>query len=284
MQDGSFSVTPDGPVTHVTLTRPEKRNALDLDFWESFPATLEEIDAPGTARAIILSGDGPHFCSGIDLQAFSTALDSGHGDSDTHRTANRGQGLYQIIRRMQNCFSALENIRIPVLAAIQGGCIGGGVDMVAACDMRYCTEDAWFTIYEINIGMTADVGTFPRILNHLPEGVVRELAYTGRKMPADEAFHYGLVNEIYSSRDEMMQGVGALAAEIASKAPLAIHGCKDIITHARDHSTQETLDRIALWNANALHGSEIMTAIAAEKTGQPGDFAPLPPKNKLSGK
>jgi len=170
---------------------------------------------------------------------------------------------------LQDSFTAIEQCRIPVIAAIQGGCYGGGVDLITACDMRYGTEDSFITIYEINVGMTADVGTFPRILNHMPEGVVRELAYTGRKMHAGECKDRGLYNEIYQNQEAMMEAVMDLAADIATKPPLAIYGCKRIITYSRDHSTMDTLDNIAVWNMSMLIPSEMMEA---------GKFQNLPKK------
>ena len=179
---------------------------------------------------------------------------------------------------MQRSLSCLEECRIPVLAAVQGGCIGGGVDMVSACDMRYATEDAYFTIFEINIGMTADVGTFPRLCKLIPEGIVRELAYTGRRMSAAEAKQIGLVNRVYADQDAMLEGVFDLAGEIASKPPLAVYGCKRMINYARDHSTADGLDYIAIWNASFLQGAEMQEAMLANQQKRPGEFVDLPKK------
>ena len=178
--------------------------------------------------------------------------------------------------RLQDSFSALENCRIPVLCAIQGGAYGGAVDLITACDMRFGTQDSFITIYEINVGMTADVGTFPRILNLMPEGVVRELAYTGRKMHAEECKQRGLFNEVYDDQPAMMKAVMAMAAEIAQKPPLAIYGCKRAITYGRDHSTADALDNIAIWNMSMLIPSEVMESMMAAKEKRPGKFADLP--------
>ena len=191
-----------------------------------------------------------------------------------------GTEFYLNVKRLQDSLSALEACRIPVLAAIQGGCYGGGVDLITACDMRYGTQDSFITIYEINVGMTADVGTFPRILNHMPEGVVRELAYTGRKMPADECKARGLYNEVYEDQDAMLEAVLKLAKDIASKPPLAIYGCKRIITYARDHSTEDSLDNIAIWNMSMLIPSEMMESMMAGKQKRPGNFQDLPKVKK----
>ncbi len=278
----SFDLSYEGALAHLRLNNPDKRNAMGLDFWRELPEAMAALDQKGKTRAVIISAEGPHFTAGIDLGAFAQlAANLGAGETDVHKKANVGLGFIENVKAMQAAFTALEQCRVPVLCAIQGGCIGGGVDMVSAADMRYCTEDAYFTIYEINIGMTADVGTFPRLLNLLPEGVVRELAYTGRKMLADEAAHYGLVNKIFEDEKALLAGVNAMANEIAEKAPLAIHGIKQAITYSRDHNTQDGLDRIALWNASLLQQSEIMAAMTAKQSGTPGDFAPLTPIKKI---
>jgi len=188
----------------------------------------------------------------------------------------QGAAFYQNVLRLQDSFSALEDCRIPVLCAIQGGCYGGGVDLITACDMRYGTEDSFITIYEIIVGMTADVGTFPRILNHLPEGLVRELAYTGRKMHAAEAEAKGLFNAIYKDHATMMEAVMATAKDIAEKPPLAVYGCKRAITYGRDHSTKDALDNIAIWNMSMLIPSEMMEAMQAKGQKRTGNFADLP--------
>jgi enoyl-CoA hydratase len=172
---------------------------------------------------------------------------------------------------------------VPVLAAIQGGAIGGGVDFITACDMRYMTQDSFLTIFEINIGMTADVGTFPRLCKLIPEGVVKELAFTGRRMHATEAKNLGLVNQIFEDHEALIAGVMDIAKQIASKAPLAIYGTKRIINYARDHSTADGLDYIGIWNASMLQHDEIQEAMQAAGEERVGDFVDLPPiKRKLA--
>ena len=172
---------------------------------------------------------------------------------------------------------------MPVLAAVQGGAIGAGVDLITACDMRYMTSDAFLTIFEINIGMTADVGTFPRITKLLPEGIVKELAYTGRRMGAEEAKARGFINDIFSTQDEMLESVMAIATQIASKAPLAIYGSKRMINYARDHSTDDTLDYVRIWNASMLQQDEIQESMRAVKEQRTGDYVDLPsPYKKMA--
>ncbi len=276
-----FDVSIENHIAHIKLNRPEKRNAMIRSFWSELPTIINEIDAKAEARVIVISSTGPHFTSGLDVSSFaSPEISGGDGDKKTAKIM-AGQNFYNNVLGMQNAFSALENCRIPVLVAIQGGCIGGGVDLTTACDMRYCTQDAFFTIFETKIGMTADVGTFPRITKIIPEGIARELAYTGRRIMADEAKEVGLVNRVFADQAAMLDGVMEIAREIAANAPLAVAGCKRIINYSRDHSTADTLDYIAIWNASMLHVEEIGEAMTANAEKREGNFAELPPKRTL---
>ncbi len=268
-----FNVSIDNHIAHIELSRPEKRNAMNEAFWAELPQIIRDIDDNARARCIVISAQGPVFSAGIDLAMFSGI----GGDGDKNKP-EYGARFYQNVLRLQDSFTALEQCRIPVIAAIQGGCFGGGVDLITACDMRYGTGDSFITIYEINVGMTADVGTFPRILNHMPEGVVRELAYTGRKMPADECKSRGLYNEVYADHTAMMDAVMEVAAEIATKPPLAVYGCKRAITYSRDHSTADALDNIAVWNMSMLIPAEMMEAMQAGMQKRAGKFKDLPKK------
>lgn len=258
-------------VAHVKMNRPEKRNAMIAEFWEELPEIVRDIDENAKARVIVLSSTGPVYSAGIDVGMFQDI-----GGSKDKNAPQYGARFYQDVKRLQASFTALEDCRIPVLTAIQGGCYGGGVDLITACDMRYGTADSFITIYEINVGMTADVGTFPRILNHMPEGIVRELAYTGRKMGAEECKSRGLFNEVYADHETMMAAVMEMAREIATKPPLAIYGCKRAITYSRDHSTAEALDNIAVWNMSMLIPSEMMEAMMAGQQKRAGSFKDLP--------
>ncbi|MEM7741450.1 MAG: enoyl-CoA hydratase-related protein [Pseudomonadota bacterium] len=272
-----FRISHDGPVATLTLSTPEKRNAMEAPFWEDLPEAVRELDQSGETRVLVIASEGPHFSAGIDLSVLASSTPKNLG-------AAGGIDFYHTVKRMQDTFSCLETARIPVIAAIQGGCFGAGVDLVTACDLRVCAEDSFFTIYEIVVGMTADVGTFPRIVNLLPEAIVRELSYTGRKLSAEEALKYGFVNRVAADAQASLASAYELAHEIAAKAPMAVAGCKDIITYSRDHTTDEALDRIALWNAFMLHESEVMAAMAAKQTGEPGNFTPLPPLRSVDGR
>ena len=270
-----FDIDISDKVAHIKLSRPEKRNSMNLEFWDELPEIIGDIDREVRARVIVISSTGPHFSAGLDVQEFFNVINERGADERAHRIS-RGADFYQTVQKMQATFSALENCRIPVIAAIQGGCIGAGVDMVTACDMRYATDDAFFSVEEINIGMTADVGTFPRLVKLIPEGIVREMCYTGRRMPAGEAQSASLVNRVYDDQQTMLTEVLAIAAEIAAKAPLAVHGCKRMINYSRDHTTADSLDYVGIWNASMFQPEEIMEALTARAQKRPGNFVDLP--------
>lgn len=276
MSHECFDVSIDNNIAHIVMSRPEKRNAMNAAFWVELPEIVRDIDENSKARVIVISSTGPVFSAGIDLAMFQGDI-NGPGDKNA---PTHGAAFYNTVKRLQSTFTSLEDCRIPVLVAVQGGCYGGGVDLITACDMRYGTKDSFITIYEINVGMTADVGTFPRILNHLPEGVVRELSYTGRKMHSAECEKHGLYNHVYETQEEMMEAVMGIAKEIASKPPLAVYGCKRAITYGRDHSTADALEHIAIWNMSMLIPSEMMESMGAMAQKRDGNFADLPKVNK----
>ena len=269
-------------IAHVILNRPDKRNSMIPAFWDELPALVREVEDQGEVRVMVISSTGPHFSSGMDTAVFGDGNSANTTDPVKH-ARQKGARFYQNVKRLQDTFSCLEQCRVPVIAAIQGGAIGAGVDLATACDLRYACEDAFFSIFEINIGMTADVGTFPRITQLLPEGIVKELAYTGRRFSAAEAKHHGLVNETFADQEAMLTGVMAVAKEISHKAPLAIYGSKRIINYSRDHSTEDALDYIGIWNASMLQADEIQEAMTSAAEKREGDFADLPPpRRKMS--
>jgi len=284
MNYSCFDVSIASDVAHIVLNRPDKRNSMIHEFWDELPTIVQNIDQNSTARVIVLSSTGPHFTSGLDTSIFGNSVENSDNPEDVEKSKRqRSAKLYDTIKHMQKSFTCLEQCRMPVIAAIQGGAIGGGVDLVTACDLRYMTEDGFLSIYEINIGMTADVGTFPRITHLLPEGVVKELAYTGRRISAQEAKQHGLVNEIYTDHEAMLEATMGIARQIATKAPLAVYGSKKIINHSRDHSTADSLDYISLWNASMLQPDEISEAFAAAQEEREGDFVDLPAARQKMG-
>ena len=275
MSDGytCFDIQLEDGVATVTMNRGEQLNTMVPAFWEELPTLVRELDSSGGARVIVLASTGRHFSAGMDLAVFGDRPDGNAKAGPGRLRANMRANLLHL----QETFSVLEKARMPVLAAIQGGCIGGAVDMVTACDMRYATEDAFFCIQEINIGMTADVGTLQRLPKLIPEGVCRELAYTGRRMPAAEAKAVGLVNEVFADHEELLDGVREVARTIASKSPLAIYGSKEMITYTRDHSTADSLDHIATWQSGMFQPSEMMESFKARTEKRDGDFEDLLP-------
>jgi len=284
MNYSCFDVSIANDVAHIVLNRPDKRNSMIHEFWDELPTIVQSIDQNSTARVIVLSSTGPHFTSGLDTSIFGSSVESSDNPENVEKSKRqRSAKLYNTIKHMQKSFTCLEQCRIPVIAAIQGGAIGGGVDLVTACDLRYMTEDGFLSIYEINIGMTADVGTFPRITHLLPEGIVKELAYTGRRISAQEAKQHGLVNEIYTDHEAMLEATMGIARQIATKAPLAVYGSKKIINYSRDHSTADSLDYISLWNASMLQPDEISEAFAAAQEEREGDFVDLPAARRKMG-
>ena len=249
-------------------------------FWRELPEIVNRIDAEGSARVIVLSSTGKHFSAGMDLSVFSGNGLTGGGDHDAppvEMGRQRAQ-LRLTALALQESFTCFERARMPVLAAIQGGCIGGAVDLVTACDMRYATADAFFCIQEINIGMTADVGTLQRLPKIIPEGVARELAYTGRRMPADRAAEVGLVNQVFANHDTLIAGVMEIAAEIASKSPLAIWGTKETVNYGRDHTVADALNYIATWQTGMFQPTDMLETFAAKAEKRLPEFQDLPPR------
>jgi len=269
-----FDVTIEGRVAHISFSRPAELNTMTATFWADLPEIVRDIDRNAKARCIVISSTGKHFTAGMDLSVFQRPDGVGKGAGDRWVRAEK---FRSDIRMIQASFNCLEEARIPVLVAIQGGCIGGGVDLVSACDIRFATKDAFFSIQEINIGMTADVGTFPRLCKLMPEGWVRQMAFTGERLPASRAFQLGLVNDVFDTQEAMLTHVMALAREIASKNPLAVTGSKVMITYARDHSTADALDYIGVWNASMLSAAHMGEAFKAKAEKREGDFPDLLP-------
>ena len=239
-----MTVTIENNIAHVVLNRPDAFNTMNIDFWHELPNVINELSNSAAARVIVLSSTGKHFCAGMDLAVFT--------QSEKDKSLELGrkhEQLRHIVLKLQACFNALEKARMPVLMAIQGGCIGGAVDMISAADCRYCTEDAFFSIEETKLGMTADLGTLQRLPKLISTGIVKELAYTGRRILATEAKSVGLVNNVYPDQESMITAVMDIAAEIASRSPLAVLGCKEMINYARDHSISDSLDYMAVWQS-----------------------------------
>jgi enoyl-CoA hydratase len=275
MTSSCFEVDHIDRVAHVRMVRPNELNTMIPAFWRELPRVVTDLSDRGTVRAIVLSSTGRHFTAGMDLSVFDgDAL----GIDSSAREIGRVRANFRTnLQHLQDSFTALERARVPVLAAIQGGCIGGGVDMVSACDVRYATADAFFCIQEINIGITADVGTLQRLPKLIPEGVVREYAYTGRRMSAARAYELGFVNQIFADHDELIAGTLAIAAEIATKSPLAVWGTKEMINYARDHTVSDALNFIATWQSGMFQNADLGESMAARTEQRPPRYDDLEP-------
>jgi enoyl-CoA hydratase len=264
-------------VAHVTLDRAKRLNTMIPGFWQEMVDVFAEIDADPSVRVVVVSSSGRHFTAGLDLKAFAPFFaDLGQGEAGRVR-----ERLRRTVLEMQESFNVIERCRLPVLAAIQGACIGGGVDLVSACDMRYCTADAFFVIQEINIGMVADVGTLQRLPHLIPAGLVRELAYTGRRLEADEARQSGLVNRVFDDHAALLDGVMEMAREIATKSPLSVHGSKEMLNYTRDHTVAEGLNYIATWQAGMLISDDFTEAARAAAEKRAPAFDDLLPASKM---
>jgi enoyl-CoA hydratase len=267
-----FTVEIRDQVAEITLSRPDAFNSMSRAFWRELPEIVTRIDKAASARAIVLSSTGKHFTAGMDLSVFASGP-----DMSSKETGRVRANLMKTVLMLQQTFSCLDEARIPVLAAVQGGCIGGGVDMVSACDMRYATRDAFFCIQEINLGMTADVGTFPRLAYVIPQGIVRELAYTGRRFRAEEAKACGFVNELFDTHEQLLEAVRGIAVDIAKRSPLAIWGSKEMLNYGRDHTIQDSLRQIAVWQTGMFQPTDMKEAFTAKSEKRDPQFDDLLP-------
>ena len=270
-----FKIDIQDKIAHIILNRPEKMNSLPISFWSDLPKIINEIDHDALARVIVISSTGKHFSAGMDLSVFSDAENARNEENPKIDPGRKKGSFYKGLLKLQETFNCIDNSRVPVLMAIQGGCIGGAVDFASACDMRYCTEDAFFCIQEINIGMAADVGTLQRLPKIIPDSKMREMAYTGRRMYADEAKETGLVSDTYESQEEMLAAANELARVIASKSPVAIYGLKAVMNYSRDHSVNEGLEYNALWSGAMLSQKDMTEAITANIEKRDASFNDL---------
>jgi len=258
-------------VAHLVLSRPEQLNTMHPTFWRELDDILVELHRDGQARALVVSSTGKHFSAGMALETFAGAI-SMDDQSPEGRAA-----IFDLLADMQATFTRIENLRMPVIFAIQGGCIGGAVDMVTAGCIRYATADAFFCIQEINIGMVADVGTLQRLPRLVPMAVVKELAYTGRRLGAAKAEQYGLVNAVFDTPEATLAAALQCAKEIAAKPPIAIWGTKQAVHYARDHSVEDSLRQMGWLQGAIWSNAHVRESIAAMKDKRPGQFTPLSP-------
>ncbi len=256
----------EGAIATVYLDRPGKANAMNAPMWQDLQDCFEWLGAEPSVRVIILAANGKHFCSGIDLALFGEVM------GDDLEPSRKSEALRRTILQLQGNLSAIEQCRKPVLAAIHSSCIGGGVDMVSCCDMRYCTEQAYFSIKEIDLAMTADVGTLQRLPTIIGHGWFRELALTGRNFTAAEALQMGFITRICDDQKELLSKAKKLAQEIAANSPLAVEGAKDVILYSRDNGIYPGLEYVAQKNASTLPCEDVMEAFKAFMEKRPPEF------------
>ena len=249
----------DAHIAEVRLSRPDRSNAMNDVMWHELRKAFLWADEDADVRVVMLTGAGKNFCSGIDLSLLAN-VKTVVEHTDPARSHER---LRRLILDMQDCLSSVERCRKPVLAAIHGACIGAGVDLVTCCDMRYGAADAQFSVREIDVGMVADVGTLQRLPHLIPDGVARELAFTGRSLEAGEANEIGLINRVFETQETLLEGVKKVARSIAGKSPLAIRGTKEMLNYGRDHSVADGLNYVATWNAAMMMSADLSESMAA---------------------
>ena len=272
-----FDVSIENGIAHISMNRPDQLNYMIRVFWKELPDLIKEIDKNSDARVIVLSGQGKHFSAGMDLATFVPPKKS-EVEVDP---ARQREVFYHEVLELQDAFTALEECRMPTIASIHGACVGGAIDMVAACDMRYCSEDAFFKIAEVDIGIAADVGTLQRLPSLIPLASLRELAFTGRKFDSSEAKSLGLVNEVFESQETLADEVQKIALNIAKKSPLVTRVIKKQINYARDHSVRDSLEFHATWNASLISGKDMQEAMTSYMNKTEGDFDDLEPKKSF---
>lgn len=263
-------------IAELVLNQPGRLNTMAPPFFPALRDAVRALDDAGATRVLVVASTGKHFSAGMALDVFAGGSELLHAADARSRLAFQ-QGL----RRLMDCFDALEQARFPVLCAVQGGCIGGGLDLALACDLRVCSADAFFTVQEIQIGMAADLGSLQRLPKVVSQGLARQMAYTGERVDAQRALAGGLVNAVLADHQALRAHVLQLAQAIAEKSPLAVAGSKLALNYARDHGTSEALAQMALLQSAIFDTGEMARAIAAWKEKRSGEFAPLGPLTKV---
>ncbi len=274
-----LSLETDGHVATLWLDRPEKRNAMGPAFWSDLPRAMAAIGSDPEVRVVVIAARGPHFSVGLDLVAMSgltgtpdTSGTSGNGNGSKPSMAARAQSARTEIRRLQASVTSVADCPLPVIAAIHGYCIGGGVDLAAACDIRLASADALFSVREAKVAIVADLGSLQRLPAIIGQGHLAELAYTGKDIAAERALAIGLVNQVSSDADAVLHDARALAAEIASNSPLAVQGTKAVLRASEGRTVEEGLEYTATWNAGFLASDDLIEAMTAFMEKRPAVF------------
>jgi len=272
-----FALSHERGVAHLQLNRPERMNTMTPAFFPALRDAVQQLSDRGETRALVISSTGKHFSAGMALDVFA-----GDELALAAKTPRERLSFQRSLKKLMDCFTALDEARFPIVCAIQGACVGGALDLATACDLRVCSADAFFTVQEISIGMAADLGVLQRLPKIVPQGVAREMAYTGERVGAERALAIGLVNEVLADADATRERALALARTIASKSPLAIAGTKLALNHARDHSTASALEQMTLLQSAIFDTDEMAAAIDAWKAKRSAEFDPLAPVAKVA--
>ena len=265
-----FNLSIEGAVAHLSLDNPAQSNCLTDAFWSELPQVVDQLGRDASIRVVLITGEGKHFCAGMDLSSFDFITEVSEGEP--------GRGaftFYNRIRELQAALDSLEQSRLVTIAAVHGACIGGAIDLISACDIRIASDETRFSVEEINVGMAADVGTLQRLPRLIAPGIARELAYTGRKFTAQEALGWGFINSAHDGLEATRTAARELAETIAAKSPLALAGTKRAITYGLENGVADGLDQIATWNAGMLRPEDLNTALSAMKEKRKAEFADL---------
>ena len=255
----SFKVDIENKIGTVSINRPDKANSINITGWKELREIFKMLSAEPTVRVVVIKGEGKHFCAGMDLGALMEIAQSYNGTCE----ARKREQFSAHLQDLQDSITAVADCAKPVIAAVHGACVGAGVDLVSACDMVYCTSDAYFSIKEIDMGLVADMGTLQRLPKKIAPGMLAELAFTGRKMGGDEAMRIGLCNDALANQEDLLAKAMDIAGQIASKSPVVVRGTKKVIAYSQEHSVKEGLEYIKNWNAGMIYSNDLMEAMGA---------------------
>ncbi|HZQ28726.1 MAG TPA: crotonase/enoyl-CoA hydratase family protein [Acidimicrobiales bacterium] len=273
MDSNVLTVERDNHVATLWLDNPERRNAMGPDFWADLPAVMGELSTDPDVWVVIIAAKGPHFTVGLDLKTMGGAVAGAGGpDGSSPSQAARAARFYPEVKRLQRAISAVADCPKPVIAAVHGWCIGGGVDLISAADVRLCSADAQFSIRETRIAIVADIGTLQRLPRIIGKGHMAELAFTGKDIGADRAHAIGLVNDVLPDQDSLVKAAQAMATEMAANSPLVVQGTKQVLRASEDRTVEEGLDYVAVWNAGFLQSNDLIEAMTAFLEKRPPEF------------
>jgi enoyl-CoA hydratase len=267
-QSDVLTLERDGHVATLWLDNPDARNAMGPAFWADLPVLMDEVGRDDEVRAVVLAARGKHFTAGIDLAMFGSAVSGGDGGS----AVSKRRRFLDEVKRLQASITSVADCPKPVIAAVHGACIGGGIDLISACDIRLCSADATFSVRETRMAMVADVGTLQRLPKVVAAGWVAELVYTGKDIDAERARTIGLVNHVHHDHETVVKAAQDMAAEIAANSPLAVQGSKAVLQRGDTLTVEQGLDLVALWNTAFIQSDDLTEAVSAFFEKRPAEF------------